>query len=700
MDIPRLHPDTVNTVKERADIVDVVSEHVVLRKRGKDFIGLCPFHDDKSPSFSVSPGKQFYYCFSCGAGGNALTFLMELGKRSFSDTVLELARRYQVPVKTLEPEQRQEFQRQLSEREQLYEVLALTMRFYEHALRQSQGATALDYLRSSRQLSEATIQQFQLGYAPAGWETLYGYLVEQKRYPTALVERAGLIVPRKSGEGYYDRFRDRVIIPIHDLQGRVVGFGGRDLGNQTPKYLNSPETPLFDKGKILFGLDKARADIAKQDRAIVVEGYFDVIALHAAGITNAVASLGTALSAAQVRLLLRYTESKQVVLNFDADAAGNKAAERAIGEVADLAYRGDAQLRVLNLPEGKDADEFLQTASSERYQLLLDRAPLWLDWQIQQALAGKDLQQANQFQHCTKTLVRLLSKLPNATLRTHYLHRCADLLSQGNSRLAIQLEQDLRNQVKGQRWHGRSRKWERSTDYSLREAAEAQLLRVYIHCPQSRQAVCEALDRRELDFSLSHHRFLWRTLLDLQDQQMAAPATPNALDSASSQDSPNLIAALQDRCTEIPQEMKRIYHLLHPDEMTQLDLLRPSLAIRAATATLEKIMCERRCRHLLDQWDAAIETARTSQEPGAVPVATNKVIRLDTWEARDIKQRLAQEKRTVEDLNAQLEALDLPPDSDAHQLQRLFYQERQYLQTLNQERFPSFDDLAQTPLSG
>jgi len=299
MEIPRLHPDTVEAVKQRVDIVDVISEHVVLRKRGKDHTGLCPFHEDRSPSFSVSPSKQLYYCFGCGAGGNGIKFLMEIGKRSFTDVVLDLAKRYQVPVQTLEPAQRQELQRQLSLREQLYEVLALSSKFYEHALRQPDGQKALSYLLEQRQLDEATIQQFQLGYAPSGWQVLYGYLIEQKHFPVELVEQAGLIVPRQEGKGYYDRFRDRLMIPIHDLQGRVIGFGGRSLGDEQPKYLNSPETELFDKGKTLFALDQARAAIAKQDRAVVVEGYFDVIALHAAGIQNVVASLGTALNAAQ-----------------------------------------------------------------------------------------------------------------------------------------------------------------------------------------------------------------------------------------------------------------------------------------------------------------------------------------------------------------------------------------------------------------
>jgi len=609
MDIPRLHPDTIEQVKQRVDIVDVVSEHVVLRKQGKDFTGLCPFHDDKSPSFTVSPSKQFYYCFSCGAGGNAFKFLMELGKRSFSEVVLDLARRYNVSVQTLKADERQEFQRQLSIREQLYEILALTAQFYQHALQQSQGQAALDYLTAKRHLSQETIQQFQLGYAPGGWETLYGYLVEQKHFSAKLVEQAGLVVPRKEGDGYYDRFRDRLMIPIHDLQGRVVGFGGRTLGDDQPKYLNSPETELFDKGKILFALDKARAGIAKQDQAVVVEGYFDTIALHAAGITNVVASMGTALSLQQVRQLLRYTESKRIVFNFDADAAGGKAAERAIGEVASLAYQGEVQLRILNIPSGKDPDEFLQTHSAIDYQTLLDQAPLWLDWEIQQAIAGRDLNQADQFQQSVKAIVKLLGDLPNATLRTHYIHHCAELLSQGNARMMLRLEEDLRMQVRGERWHGRSQKWQTNSDRTLLEESEAQLLRLYLHAPQHREAITEALESRDLEFSFSHHRFLWRQILELEegsgDKSQGSDNSKFKIQNSSALHAPStdLISSLQDRCTDFPSEMAQIYPLFNLDEKTKRDILRAPLTIRAATACMERVMCEKRCRHFQDLWE-------------------------------------------------------------------------------------------------
>lgn len=604
MDTPRLHPDTIEAVRDRADIVDVVAQHVVLKKQGKDFTGLCPFHDDKSPSFSVSPSKQFYYCFSCGAGGNAFKFLMELNKTSFTDVVMDLAQRYQVPVKTLEPAQRQELQRQLTLREQLYEILAVTARFYHHALHQSDGSAALTYLHQQRSFDDGTIQQFQLGFAPGGWQTLYGYLVEQKRYPVALVEQAGLIVPRQKGSGYYDRFRERLMIPIRDAQGRVIGFGGRALGDEKPKYLNSPDTELFDKGKTLYGLDVARATIAKDDRAVVVEGYFDVIALHAAGITNAVAALGTALSAYQVRQLLRYTESKQVVLNFDADAAGVKAAERAIGEVADMAYRGDVQLRVLALPEGKDPDEFLRTHAAADYQALLDGALLWLDWQIQQLIQGKDLRQADQFQQTSQAVVHLLADIANADTRTHYVRTCAELFSNGDSRLVPLLAENLVTQVRRQR-RATSQAEKPPTPVATPaaktslEEAELALLRIFIHAPTHRREVQQLLDDRDLQFSYSHHRALWRQLMVLAAVE-ADGDTP-------------LTDHLRQGTAEGGTISPLVLGLLHQDEKARRDILRAPLVMRAAAACLEKNLCEKRYRHFLNLW-AATDSSQSPEQ--------------------------------------------------------------------------------------
>lgn len=591
MSSPRLHPDTIDAVRQRADIVDIISEQVVLKKQGKDFVGLCPFHDDKSPSFSVSPSKQFYYCFSCGAGGNAFKFLMELGKRSFADVVLDLARRYQVPVTTVEPAQQQELQRKLTLREQLYEIVAVAAKFYEHALFQPGGQPAIAYLQQERQLSEETIKHFQLGYAPEGWQTLYGYLVEQKHYPVKLVEQAGLIVPRQGGSGYYDRFRDRLMVPIHDAQNRLIGFGGRGLtADAKPKYLNSPETELFDKGKTLFGLDKAKAAIAQQDRAIVVEGYFDVIALHAAGITYAVASLGTALNVGQVKQLLRYTESKQIIFNFDADAAGIKAAERAIGEVAEMAYRGDVQLRILNIPDGKDPDDYLRAHTSAEYTALADSAPLWLDWQISNLLCSLDLKQADQFQQAAQAVVGLLSDIANADTRTHYIRHCAEIFSQGDSRIVPLLAENFLAQVRRKRRTPDGTKAAHDLQIlsrSFLEEAEAALLRIYIHSAEHRQTIVDGLEMRDLQFSFSHHRALWRMVTEL------AVADPSA---------PSLLETLRNFSAESTGSLSQVHHLLYLEEKTRLDVLRAPLVIRAAIACLEKNMCEKRYRLLLNLW--------------------------------------------------------------------------------------------------
>ncbi|PLZ98489.1 DNA primase [Fischerella thermalis CCMEE 5198] len=600
---PRLHPDTIEEIKQRADIYDVISEYVVLRRRGKDFVGLCPFHDEKSPSFTVSPTKQMYYCFGCQAGGNAIKFLMDLHKRSFAEVVLDLARRYQVPVQTLEPEQRQELQRQLSERSQLYEILASTAQFYQHALRQPQGQLALEYLQQKRRLQDETIVQFNLGYAPAAWETLYRYLVEDKRYPVQLVEKAGLIKPRKESSGYYDVFRDRLIIPIHDVMGRVIGFGGRTLGDEQPKYLNSPETELFNKGKTLFALHQAKAGISQMDQAVVVEGYFDAIALHAAGIKNVVASLGTALSIDQVRILLRYTDSKQLILNFDADKAGNIAAERAIGEIAELAYKGEVQLKILNLPDGKDADEYLYTHTSADYQQLLANAPLWLNWQIQQIVKDRDLKQATDFQQVSQQIVKLLKNISNIDTRNYYVSYCAEILALGDARLVPLRVENLLTQVAPQnniRAIARSQyrqsqelptqtntKTPTTSEKSLLEQAEALLLRIYLHCPEHRQTINDALEERDLQFSLSHHRFLWRQILELASESLED----------------DLISRVQDRCLQFPEEMALVSHLFQLNERSKKEILRTPQVVQATTACMERVLREKRYRHFLELWE-------------------------------------------------------------------------------------------------
>ena len=699
MSTPRLHPRTIEAVKERADIVDVVGEHVVLKKKGREFVGVCPFHDDKSPSMTVSPAKQFYYCFSCGAGGNAIKFLMELQRQSFSDVVLELARKYQLPVETLEGPQQERLRQQLSRRDQLHRVLRLAAGWFRDQLRTTEGAPALAYLRDSRGLSETTLEAFGLGYAPERWDGLLSHLQQVEGVAPELLEAAGLVVPRKGSSasdsrGYYDRFRHRVMVPISDRQGRIIGFGGRSLDGAEPKYLNSPETEVFEKGKHLYGLDKAVNAIRKDDRAVVVEGYFDVIALHAAGINNAVAALGTALSSQQITQICRCCDGKRLILNFDTDRAGVRAAQRAIGEVEQLALQGQLELRVLQLPAGKDPDEFLQQHGAGEYRSLLDQAPLWLDWQIDQVLADRDLARSDQFQQAVSALVALLGKLPASAVRSRYLQQVAERLSGGQARLALQLEDDLRQQVKGQRWHGRSQRWEQPGEAGLRERAEAELLRLYLHCPASRAAIRAELRRRELDdFALAHHRQLWAAISSLEEDNLGVgrlEAINRGNDPGhelADLDLPRLLAdqLLVSQDEDTPPAagtdlLSRLTPLLEPSDVQRLALANPLLQLRGATAALERQRSIKRCRHLLSAWSSQrLETlerciARLLEDKAGDPPADSAAL----------------------DMESRIDAMFAALNSDALRFQELYYNERKHIAHLDSQRCAAHEEVVAT----
>ncbi len=676
---PRLHPRTIEAVKDRADIVDVVGEHVVLKKKGKEFVGICPFHDDTKPSMTVSPVKQFYYCFSCGAGGNSIKFLMEFQRQSFGEVVLDLARKYQLPIETIDGPQQERLKQQLSRREQLYRVLSLASGWFRSRLHSSEGLQALNYLIKKRKLIESNLNNFELGYSPDKWDGLLEYLRKVENISVDLIEAAGLIVARKGGDGFYDRFRNRLMVPIHDRQGRVIAFGGRSLDGAEPKYLNSPETEIFDKGKTLFGLDKADKYIRKEDRAVVVEGYFDVIALHSAGIQNVVASLGTALNNQQITQLCRCTDRKRIVLNFDADNAGIRAANRAIGEVEQLAMQGQVELRVLHLPFCKDPDEFLQNHDPSEYKVLLDKSPLWLDWQIDQVLLDLDLSKADHFQIAVSGLVELLGKLPPSAIRTHYLQQVAERLSGGHGRLTLQLEEDLRKQVKGQRWHGRSSRYEKPGEASLREKSEAQILCLYIHCPMHRCEIRKELRKRDLeDFAISHHRLIWATINELEETILGIDVIESInlggdlVDQLSSIDLPRLLAdqIILDESNNISS---RLTPLLELNDVQKAAMLQPILQLRGVSSLLERQKSLKRCRHLLDAWGGQ---------------------RLQTLE-RCISSLIDEERSHPEqsfDMEKRIDEMFSELNSDALRFQELYYTERKHISYLDQQRCSGFID--------
>ena len=668
----RLHPRTIESVKERVDIVDVVGEHVVLKKKGKEFVGICPFHDDSKPSMSVIPGKQFYYCFSCGAGGNAIKFLMEFQRQSFSDVVLELAKKYQVPVDTVEGPQQERLKQQLSRRDNLYQVLKLAAGWFRNQLNSECGKNALSYLKNKRHLSDGTLIDFELGYAPDNWDSLIQYFVNVEKISVEILESAGLIVARKGGKGFYDRFRNRIIVPIHDRQKRVIGFGGRSLDGSEPKYLNSPETEIFEKGKNLFGLDKSASSIRKKDYAVVVEGYFDVMALHDSGIKNVVASLGTALSRNQITLLSRSTESKRILLNFDSDNAGIRAASRAISEVENLAIQGQLDLRVLQLPSGKDPDEYLFDNSPSEYEALASKAPLWMDWQIDQSLKDLDLSKSEQFQVAVSDLVRILGKLPQTAIRTHYLQKVAQRLSGGQARFALQLEEDLRNQIKGQRWHGRSKRHEKPQDISLRERSELDILFIYIHCSSYRSFIRKELRLRDLDdFAINYHRIIWSTISNIEETFFGLETIEKinrGIDPTNILSEFDLAQKLLDNFIVNNNDIvSKLTPILEPSEFRLASLSEPEFEIRGALAVLEKQKSLKRCRHLIESWSSQ---------------------RLQTLE-NCIASLIIQENSTPthsSNMEERVISMFKELNNDAINFQQLYYAERKHILNLDQQR--------------
>ena len=351
----------IEEVRMKNDIVDVVSGYVKLQKKGSSYFGLCPFHNEKSPSFSVSPSKQMYYCFGCGAGGNVLTFIMEYENYSFPEALKYLADR--VGVELPQQEMNEEMKRQQDLRSRILEMNKMAAKYYYYQLRSEHGIQAMNYLKG-RMLSDETIHKFGLGYSTKYGNDLYKYL-KSKGISDELLAQSGLMnVDEK--RGMYDKFWNRVIFPIMDVNGRVIGFGGRVMGDGKPKYLNSPETKVFDKSRNLYGLNIART--SRKKYMLVCEGYMDVISMHQAGFTNAVASLGTALTSQHASLLKRYTD--EVILTYDSDEAGVKAALRAIP----LLKEAGVATKVLSMLPYKDPDEFIKALGTEEFQKRIDEA--------------------------------------------------------------------------------------------------------------------------------------------------------------------------------------------------------------------------------------------------------------------------------------------------------------------------------------
>jgi DNA primase len=421
--------DKILEIKNAADIVETISEVVHLKKAGKNFVGLCPFHTEKTPSFTVSPEKQIFYCFGCGAGGNIFSFLMKNDGMAFPEAARSLARRHgiQIPRRSLTPEQK----KRMGERESLLKINRQAMDFFSRSLHHGPtGRAAMAYL-NKRGLSAEIIERFNIGYAPKGWDRLLNFF-SKRGTPLAKVERSGLILPKKDGRGYYDRFRDRIIFPIIDINQAVIGFGGRVIDDALPKYLNSPETAVYNKSRSLYGLHISKDSCRKAQAVYIVEGYLDLLSLHQHGIENAVATLGTALTADHVRMLSRYVP--RMILVYDSDEAGIRSAMRCIDtfwkEHVDFS-RGDvfreekADTHILVLPDGHDPDSYLREKGAAPFEKAAGQAPGIISFLIEQSIGSHGLSTEGKIR-IVADLKRPLAAINDNVARSLYIKQLAE----------------------------------------------------------------------------------------------------------------------------------------------------------------------------------------------------------------------------------------------------------------------------------
>ena len=449
------YQDVVTQIKDRLDIVDVVSKYVILKKQGGNYWGCCPFHNEKTPSFSVSPAKQIYKCFGCGEGGDVLSFLMKINNQSFHEVVKEQAEILGIEL----PSSFDKTKDNKDVKEQIYSCMKDSAEFFKKTLLADKNSVAYKYI-SGRSITDENIETYMLGFAPNSYDALQQHL--KGKYTEDVLEKAGLIIKRENNNGYVDRFRNRITIPIFDEKGNIVAFGARAIeAGQNPKYLNSPDTLVYNKSHILYGLYQAKDAIKTNDAIVIMEGYFDVISAQVNGVKNAVGACGTALTDSHVKMISRYTPSRRIYLAFDTDKAGQNAAKRgaqvikdafaglgnikqfdeSFGSFSSSNDRYACEIRVVVPPEGKDPDEFIRENGAQAYQQVLEKAPLLIDFQIDSVLnlyqkGMSPVEKSN----IVKEVLPYLTEINNNIVRGEYVKIVA-------GRLDI-TEQALQNEMK------------------------------------------------------------------------------------------------------------------------------------------------------------------------------------------------------------------------------------------------------------
>lgn len=426
-------PELLELIQSHNDIVEVVSQYFPLKRSGQNYKILCPFHSEKTPSFFVNPQKQIFHCFGCGAGGDVFSFIMLQENMTFPEAVRFLAERAHVELPAQDSEA-------LSRKDTLFKVHELALSYYQWGLTKSKsGEKARSFLKA-RRISPVTITRFKLGYAQPGWDNFFRQ-ARQKGFKAELLVEAGLALPRSGGDGYYDRFRDRLIIPVCDTRGRVIAFGGRVLDNSEPKYINSPDTPLFHKGQMLFGLHLAKEPISQAGEVILGEGYFDVIRAHQEKVENMVCSQGTAFTEIQAKILKRYTD--KVVIAFDADQAGTTAALRGLA----IFLHKNFEVRIALLPPGDDPDSFIREKGPEAFRKTVGESIPLLDFKLQKLCEKHDLRTDRGKLALSREMLETISQIESAVLRDSYTKKLARRLGVSQASVWEDYRQSTRKRV-------------------------------------------------------------------------------------------------------------------------------------------------------------------------------------------------------------------------------------------------------------
>lgn len=495
--LARYSDEFIDDLKRNVDLVDLVSDYIELKKTGNRYKGLCPFHNEKTPSFFVNPDNHFYHCFGCGAGGDSINFIMEIENLTFVETVKLLAERTGMELPDLSQHERQRYR----VREQLFSINKLAARFYNYLLTETDlGQKARDYLKE-RSFNAADIDKFFLGYAADEWRVLLNFL-QKKGFSLDLIEKAGLI-SQGNNNSYYDKFRNRLIFPIFNNRSEVIGFGGRILtaeDNYGPKYLNSPETMLFSKKKNLYGLHLAKDSIREKNSCIIMEGYTDVMQAHKKGFENSIASLGTAFTTEQAKLIKRYAENAYIA--YDADTAGNKATLRGL----DLLSEQGISVKVIELAEDSDPDQLLKEKGAAAFKKLIDESVNLIDFKINMILKGKDLSEPGERLKVLRSIIELLSEVSDDLKREIYLERAAAATDFKEEVLAEELKKELtknksRNSAldKEKKNKQKKNKYDLYSQLSYYKNIEEELLAHFISRPPLREELAAKISAKEFN---------------------------------------------------------------------------------------------------------------------------------------------------------------------------------------------------------